>query len=57
LIAYQDKHGLRTIRQIVSRWAPPTENNTNAYVRAVAADTGWMPTSRSTCTASIICCR
>ncbi len=40
LIAYQDKHGLRSIRQIVSRWAPPTENNTNAYVRAVAADTG-----------------
>lgn len=40
LIAYQDKHDLRTIRQIVSRWAPPTENNTNAYVRAVAADTG-----------------
>lgn len=40
LIAYQDKHGLRTIRQIVNRWAPPTENNTNAYVRAVAADTG-----------------
>lgn len=40
LIAYQDKHDLRTIRQIVSRWAPPTENNTNAYVRAVAAETG-----------------
>ncbi len=40
LIAYQDKHGLRTIRQIISRWAPPNENNTNAYIRAVAADTG-----------------
>ena len=39
LIAYQDKHGLRTIRQIISRWAPPNENNTNAYIRAVAADT------------------
>ena len=40
LIAYQDKHDLRTIRQIISRWAPPKENNTNAYVRAVVADTG-----------------
>ena len=40
LIAYQDKHGLRTIRQIISRWAPPNENNTNAYIRAVATDTG-----------------
>lgn len=38
LITYQDKHSLRTIRQIISRWAPPVENNTNAYVRAVSAD-------------------
>lgn len=41
LIAYQDKHGLRTIRQILNRWAPPVENNTNAYVRAVVAQTGF----------------
>lgn len=27
LITYQDKHGLRTIRQIIGRWAPPNENN------------------------------
>lgn len=40
LIAYQDKHGLRSIRQIISRWAPPVENNTNAYVRTVASNTG-----------------
>ena len=39
LINYQDKHGLRTIRQIIGRWAPPVENNTNAYVRAVAEAT------------------
>ena len=41
LIAYQDKHGLRTIRQILNRWAPPAENNTNAYVRAVVVQTGF----------------
>lgn len=40
LIAYQDRHGLRTIRQIISRWAPPVENDTESYVKAVAADTG-----------------
>lgn len=40
LISYQDKHGLRSIRQIISRWAPPVENNTNAYIRAVAEDAG-----------------
>lgn len=40
LITYQDKYGLRTIRQIIGRWAPPKENDTPAYVRAVAAQTG-----------------
>ena len=40
LISYQDKHGLRTIRQIISRWAPPNENNTNAYIRAVVTEVG-----------------
>ncbi|WP_084386265.1 hypothetical protein [Castellaniella caeni] len=40
LITYQDKYGLRTIRQIIGRWAPAKENDTNAYVRAVAAQTG-----------------
>ena len=37
LIAYQDKDGRNTINQIIGRWAPPTENNTAAYVQAVAA--------------------
>lgn len=32
LTTYQDRHGLRTIRGIVNRWAPPTENNTGSYV-------------------------
>jgi len=36
LITYQDKYGIRTIRDIVTRWAPPSENNTNAYIDAVA---------------------
>ena len=38
LITYQDKYDLRSVRQIIERWAPPSENNTDAYVRAVAAD-------------------
>jgi hypothetical protein len=36
LTTYQDRHGLRTIRDIVSRWAPGSENNTEAYIAAVA---------------------
>lgn len=36
LIAYQDKHNLRTVRQIINRWAPSNENNTTAYIATVA---------------------
>lgn len=32
LTGYQDRHGLRTIRDIINRWAPPKENHTNSYV-------------------------
>ena len=45
LIAYQVKHGLRTIRQIIERWAPENENDTAAYVEAVSADAG-LPTDQ-----------
>lgn len=40
LITYQDKHGLHTIRGIIRRWAPPIENDTQAYVQAVVKQTG-----------------
>jgi len=36
LITYQDRHGLCTIRGIISRWAPGAENDTEAYIAAVA---------------------
>lgn len=36
LVAYQDRHGLDTIRQIITRWAPPSENQTDAYVLSVS---------------------
>jgi len=36
VLNYQRKHGLNTVREIIGRWAPPNENNTGAYVRAVA---------------------
>lgn len=32
LLAYQDEHGIQTVRQIVNRFAPGTENNTAAYI-------------------------
>lgn len=36
LLMYSRSHGLRTVRQIINRWAPPVENETTAYVAAVA---------------------
>lgn len=37
LLNYQKIHGLKSIGQCISRWAPPSENNTTAYILAVAA--------------------
>lgn len=37
---YQSKHGLRTTAQLVNRWAPPSENDTAAYINAVAKRVG-----------------
>ena len=40
---YYGKYKLRTIRDIVSRWAPAKENNTEAYIRHVSDYTGIGP--------------
>jgi hypothetical protein len=36
LKTYMGKYRCHTIRQIIHKWAPPKENDTNAYVRRVA---------------------
>lgn len=40
LFGYQSRYGLKTIEQMVSRWAPHFENDTNAYVDTVSKRTG-----------------
>ena len=40
---YYGKYGLKTIRDLVSRWAPAKENNTEAYIRHVSDYTGIAP--------------
>lgn len=35
-MAYTNKHGLTTIREMINRWAPPNENATDSYVDFVA---------------------
>lgn len=37
LITYQSKHKLMSVKQMINRWAPPNENNTDAYIKNVAS--------------------
>ena len=39
LDTYHRRYGLTTIRQMISRWAPPTENFTEGYIRFVSERT------------------
>ena len=43
LIINYSKEGIDTISKIVNRYAPPSENPTNAYVTNVADRTGFDP--------------
>ncbi|MCF5233106.1 MULTISPECIES: structural protein [unclassified Pseudomonas] len=43
LLAYQQKHGLKTVKAIIGRWAPDDENETAAYVHAVEVSSGTPP--------------
>ena len=43
LDTYRSRYGLTTIRQMLNRYAPPTENFTEGYVRFVADYSGVMP--------------
>jgi hypothetical protein len=43
LINYQRSYGLNTLRQFIYRWAPPTENLTDAYVASASRYTGIKP--------------
>jgi hypothetical protein len=32
LLAYSERHGINSVQQIIARWAPASENNTDAYI-------------------------
>jgi hypothetical protein len=40
LMRYQSDYGLDTIAMILNRFAPPSENDTDAYIRDVSRKTG-----------------
>jgi hypothetical protein len=43
LLSYQSDDQCKTIRQMISRWAPPSENDTEAYVNACCRASGLGP--------------
>jgi len=49
-----EKRGLNTIQKIIGTWAPPNENDTDAYVNAVAKSLGVKPTDTITLTQIIL---
>lgn len=40
---YQNLYGLNSIRKMITRWAPPNENDTERYIAHVSARTGIPP--------------
>ncbi len=47
LNTYRIRYGLSTLRGMISRWAPPSENHTDVYIRAVPPTRASTPTSSS----------
>nr|DAR27454.1 MAG TPA: virion protein [Caudoviricetes sp.] len=43
LHTYRVRHGCTTLRAMINRYAPPTENHTGNYIRAVASGAGVSP--------------
>ena len=48
LHTYSTKYKLNCVRDIISRWAPPTENDTEKYIRNVCQWTGFGGNERLT---------
>jgi hypothetical protein len=46
LLTYQDVHHLRTVRQIIGRYAPSLENDTGGYISLVCKQIGVGPDDR-----------
>jgi len=44
LITYADKYKIDTVNALINRWAPPSENDTAAYIAKVCKRTGFAPT-------------
>lgn len=54
LYSYMAKHHIRSIRGIISRWAPPFENDTERYIRFVSSVLGVDPTYEVSSTEDLV---
>lgn len=54
---YQSKHNLRTVGEMIARWAPPSENATGSYTNAVAQRVGVDPRAVLDLTNAELCYR
>ena len=43
LLVYRFHHKKQTTEDIIARWAPPSENDTDAYIKFVCKETGFSP--------------
>lgn len=50
VLTYYNNHELHTIRQIINRWAPPSENDTEPYVNNVSKACALLPDETIDCT-------
>ena len=56
LQTYRRKYGLYTLREWIERWAPPVENDTEAYIQCVCRRTGMPPTARPNIENMVVMC-
>lgn len=54
-LAHLIERGVNTVRKIVTTWAPPSENDTDAYIRDVADRVGVQPDDLLTASAATLC--
>ena len=43
---YEKRYKINTVKGIITRWAPPSENNTQRYIKFVCSETGLKPTEK-----------
>lgn len=55
--SYEIKHHVSTVEKILLRWAPPTENNTEAYINFVSGRMNVQPSTQVDSTDKLTMCR